>query len=191
MFTLLLLLLAAKPELIQGTAGSKSDDLSIQAGGVVLREGEPGAAFATVRAGKAKRRLAFFVVLKHRYPGEGRSASDEDVTVEGTKGTARHNLTVDGKTLALTYAVTLDAAKKPKGETLTVAGKVADLAKGNVFLVDMTADPPRWEQRKLELPAEVGDLSTKAAAAALAKQAIAGLIKQDRKVKAFVDGEKR
>ncbi len=191
MLALFLLLLADKNELIQGTAGSKSDDLSLQAGAIVLREGEPGSAFATVQAGAGKRQLAYFLVLKHRWPGEGKTESNEDVTAEALTGTAKHALTIDGKALPLVYTITLDAkSKKPKAETFTVGGKAVDLSKGRVLLVDMTADPPKFEQRKLDLPGEVADLSTNKAAAALAKEALDALLK-DKKVKEFTAGPKR
>jgi hypothetical protein len=186
MLAFLLVLFADKAELIQGTAGSRSDDLSLQAGGLVLHEGKPGAAFGTVQGGTGKRQLAYFLVIKHRWPGEGKTESNEDVSVEALTGTAKHNLSIDGKALPLVYTVALDGkTKKPKAETLMIGGKMVDLAKGRVLLVDMTADPPKWEQRKLDLPAEVGDLSTNKAASALAKEALDMLLK-DAKVKGFV-----
>jgi hypothetical protein len=188
MFAFLLLLpLADKAELIQGTAGSRSDALSLQAGGVVLREGGPGAAFGTIQAGKGKRQLAYYLVVRHRYPGEGKTESNEDVTAEGLTGTARHTLTVNGNSLVVTYSVKLDeATKNPKEEKLSLGGKEVGLAGGRVFLVDMTVNPPRVEQRKLVLPAEVGDLSAKRAAGELEKRVTANLIKQAREVKTFL-----
>jgi hypothetical protein len=186
----LLLPLADKAELIQGTAGSRSDALSLQAGGVVLREGGPGAAFGTIQAGKAKRQLAYYLVVRHRYPGEGKTESNEDVTAEGLTGTARHTLTVNGNSLVVSYSIKLgEGTKKPKEEKLSLGGKAVDLTRGRVFLVDMTVSPPRVEQRKLDLPAEVGDLSARKAAGELERRVTASLIKQAREVKTFLSAK--
>lgn len=187
MFALLVLLLAEKAEFVQGTAGSRSDSLALQAGGVVLRDGGPGAAFGTIQVGKGKRQLAYYLVIRHRHPGEGKTNSSEDVSVEGSSGSARQTLTVNGNSLVLSYAVTLaPGAKNAPEEKFTLGGKEVALSRGRVFLVDMVVSPPRVVQRKLDLPTEVGDLSASKAAGELEKRVTAALIKRDREVRAFL-----
>ena len=56
-----------------------------------------------------------------------------------------------------------------------------------MILADLTASPPRWEQRKLDLPAEVPEATLKKEAEELVKKVLASLVKQDKKVKAFLD----
>jgi hypothetical protein len=177
-----------KLQKIQGTSGSRTDSLELHSGGLVVREGSAGAAFGTMRAGKGKRQLSYFVVFKHRLGGEGKSDFTEEATAEDAGGDSKHSLTIDGKTLQMAYTVKLDVdSKKVSRETLTVNRKSVDLARGRVFLVDLTASPPKWEQRKLNLPAEVGEATSKKAAEELVKKVLASLIKEDRKLKAFVE----
>ena len=128
------------------------------------------------------------MVFKHRLGGEGKSDFTEEATAEDAAGESKQSLTIDGKTLQVAYTVKLDVdAKKVSRETLTVNSKSVDLAKGRVFLVDLTTSPPKWEQRKLNLPAEVGEATSKKAAEELVKKVLASLTKEDRKVKAFVE----
>jgi hypothetical protein len=175
-----------KMQLVQGTSGSRSDALEIHSGGLVVREGSAGVIFGTVRAGKGKRHLSYFVVFKHRLRSEGKSDSSEEATAENSDGESKQSLTIDNQTLHVEYKVKLDADRKVRRETLTINGKSADPAKGRVFTVDLTVSPPKWEQHKLPLPAEVGEATSKKAAEDLARKVLATLAKEDRTVKAFV-----
>jgi hypothetical protein len=179
---------SAKTQFIQGTSGSRTDSLEIHAGGLVVREGEAGSAFGTLRAGKGKRRLSYFVVFKHRLNGEGKSDFTEEATAEDAGGESKQTLTIDGKVLRLEYKVKLDpGTKKVASETLVVNGKSVDVSGGRVFLVDLTTSPPKWEQRKLNLPDDVAEVTSKKAAEELTRKVLASLAKQDRKAKAFVE----
>jgi hypothetical protein len=185
-----LLLFAAgedKTEMILGTTGSRSADLEVHAGGLVLREGSAGSAFGTVRAGKAKRQLSYFAVIKHRLNAGSKQNTKEEATAENEEGESKQSLSINGKSLQIDYKVKLDAAGKVSRETLVVNGKSVDVAKGRVFLVDLTKAPPTWEQRKLNLPAEVASATTKKSAEELAKKVLGSLTKQDVKVKSFVE----
>jgi hypothetical protein len=181
-------LVADKMELIQGTSGSRTDALEIHSGGLVVREGAAGTAFGTVRAGKGKRQLSYFMVLKHRLSGDGKSDTKEEAVAEDNRGESKQSLTIDGKSLQVEYQVQLDArTKKIIRETMTVNSRSVDLVKGRVFLVDLTVSPPKWEQRKVRLPDEVAEATSKKAAEELAKKVLGQLTKQDRKAKAFVE----
>jgi hypothetical protein len=185
----LLAVLAAddKVEVIQGATGSRSDKLEVQSGGLVLREGSAGAAFGTVQVGKGKRRLSYFVVIKHNLGKAGSSDFGEEANAEEGTGRSKQTLTIDGRTLEIGYEVRVDGKAK---EALTINRKAVEVGKGRVFLVDLTASPPRWEQRKLDLPSDVS-ATTKKAADELVKKVLASLGKQDRKVKAFIDAAGR
>jgi hypothetical protein len=190
LWLLMLLLSADKVEVIQGASGSRSDQLEVQSGGLVLREGTAGAAFGTVRVGKGKRHLSYFVVVKHNLGKAGNSDFGEEATVEEGDGKSKQTLTIDGRTLEIGYQVQVEKGKATK-QTLTINRKEAALSKGRVFLVDMTVSPPTWEQRKLDLPAEVSETTTKKAADELVKKVLASLAKQDRKVKTFIESAGR
>jgi hypothetical protein len=177
-----------KMQVVQGTAGAGNDALEIHSGGLVVREGAAGAAFGTVRLGKGKRQLAYFLVFKHHLGGEGKTDFHEDALVEDAGGEGKQSLTIDGKTLRVHYHVKVGGAGKAAGEGLSLNKKAVDLARGRVFLVDLTVSPPTWEQRKLSLPAEAPLASSKKSAEELVGRVLPALVKQDRKVKAFVEG---
>lgn len=188
-----LLMKSDKAELIQAPSGSKSDHLEVQAGGLMLRDGEAGAAFGTVRAGKGKRQLAFFVVVKHELGKAEKTDLSEDVATDGRKGTAKQTLSLDGKKIELTYEVTTNDKDEVVTETLTVrAGdkdKQYELKNGRVLLVDLTKATPTHEQRKADLPAEV-EAANKKATEELSKAVLKKVGEQDKKAKEFIDKSK-
>jgi hypothetical protein len=186
-FLLVALTAAQDATFVQGTSGSRSDFLEVHAGGVVVRGKAPGVAFGTVKAGGNKRQLSYLVIFRHNVGGAGKSEFTEEAMAEESRGESAQAVTIDGQALKVEYAVTLDARKRIDKETLTVNKKPVDTAKGRVFLVDLTANPPKWEQVQAKLPAEVADASGKKAAEALAREVVAALVKEDKKVKAFVE----
>lgn len=186
MFLLLcaLLTLADKVEVIQPLAASKSDQLEVQSGGLVFREGEAGAAFGAVQVGKGKRQFSYFLVVKHDIGTAEKSEFGEEANATDGEGETKQTITIEGRTLEVVYKLSVEAGKK-KGESLTLNKKAIDLSKGRVLLVDMTPGGPKWEQSKAELPGDVA-AATKKAADDLAKKTLAALAK-DRKVKEFID----
>jgi hypothetical protein len=191
-FALLLIVLGGssgeRVEEIHGTSGSRTDALEVHSGGVVVREGEPGSAFGTVRIGTGKRQLSYFVVFKHRIDTADKTSFDAVTNARDLEGASQQTLSIDAREVKLEYKVKLDpGTKKLSSETLTITGKNIDLARGRVLLVDLTTSPPTWEQRALNLPAEINDTTSKKGAQALAKKVLASLAKQDRKAKAFIE----
>jgi len=188
---LLALLAAEKAEEVRGASGARSDQLEIQSGGLVLREGSAGAAFATVRVAKGKRILSYFLVVKHNL-GKTENPPDfsEEATAEEGDGRSKQTLTLDGRAVEIGYQVRVEKGKITK-QALTINRKAVPPSKGRVFLVDLTASPPRWEQRKLDLPAEVAETTSKKAADELVKKVLAKLARQDRKVKTFIEAASR
>ncbi|MGL4553780.1 MAG: hypothetical protein ACRC33_21665 [Gemmataceae bacterium] len=188
MLLLLALLAADKPALVQGVSGSSNPRLEAMAGGVVARQGAPGCAFATLRLARGRRTLPFLVLLRHGLGGGGKSESNEDVTLDDRKAAIKHALTLEGKTLVITHAVEVSTDSKVLKETLTLNGKPADPGKGRVFLVDLTVSPPKVDQKRLDLPADVGDLTAEKDASDFAMKVLADLAKQDKNVAAFLEG---
>ena len=185
MFLLLcgLLLSSDKVEVIQAPSGSSSKQVEVQAGGLVLREGEAGAAFGTVRVGRGKRQLAYFVVLRHDVGKAEKSEFNEDAEADGKVGKAKQTVSLDGKTLEIAYEVRV--GDKEPAETLTVNKKGLDPKKGRVLLVDLTGEAVRVEQRKIDLPAGV-EAANKKATEELVKKVLAAVAK-DKKAKEFID----
>ncbi len=187
---LLALLPAEKFELVRGVSGSRSDYLEIRAGGLVLREGSAGSAFGTVRVGKGKRELTYFVVLKHDLGKAKVSNFEEEALADRVGGgKSKQTITADDRALEVGYQVRSRGGKKVQ-EKLEINGKAVDVNKGRVFLVDLTVKPPRWQQYKLKLPGGVPAATGKKEAEELAKKVLAGLAK-DPKVKAFLEAAGR
>lgn len=183
---------AQKAEVIQGASGARSEGLEVHAGGLVVRQGEAGAAFGTMRLGTLQRQVAYFVVLKHRLgPGSPLELSEE-ASCDGTTGSGKQAIAIAGNSLLIDYLVRLEEkGKGPGQETLAVNGKNVDLARGRVLLVDLTANPPRWEQRKVDLPSEVNEVASKKGAEELARKVLGELVKKDRKTREFVEAARR
>jgi hypothetical protein len=173
--------------LLQGTSGSKSGDFEVRAGGLVVREGAPGSAFGTVRKGGKKQELSYFVVFKHRLALAGKTDCSEETNADDREATTTQTIALDDKKLVIAYKITYDSkTKKVLSETLSVNGKAVDIARGRVFVADLTAGPVKWEQKKLKLPADVPDTADKKDAEALANKVLASLGKQDKAVAALL-----
>lgn len=180
------------PQVIQGTTGARSASLELHAGGLVARQGEAGATFGTLQAGKAKRQVNYFLLFKHRLSPTMPAEVSEETTADGDTGSSKQSVAIDDKSLQLEYQVQLDATtKKVTRETLTLNKKPVDLSRGRVLLVDLTVNPPRWEQRKIDLLAEVGETTSKKDAEELIRKVIASAETNDRKIKEFVEAARK
>src|SRR5262245_37673780 len=126
LLTLVFLLLcqegAEKAQVIQGTSGARSDSLEVHAGGIVVREGDVGAAFGTFQIGKAKPQLSYFVLFKHHMSAETPLEWSEESVAEGDTGASKQHLAIEGKSLTIEYQLRLEA-KKPALQTLTLNKK--------------------------------------------------------------------
>jgi hypothetical protein len=179
---------AERMEVVQGTTAARSDAVELHTGGLVVREGEAGVAFGSVRLGKGKRQPAYLLILKHRLGGEGKSDFDDSASAEAGAAEARQAITIDGKTVRLAYKIEVDEKTlKVSREGLTLNGKAIDLSRGRVFLVDLEGKTPHWEQRKVDLPAEVDAGTSKKAATALGRKLLGHARAKDERVKKFAE----
>src|SRR5438094_170508 len=119
--------------IVQGTSVSRSDDLEIHAGGLVVPPGGPGGAFALTRVGPGRLQLAYFLAFKHGLCQGGRSECEEEAMVENRTGESKQTLTIDDKRLEVGYRVEVDGRSNAR-ETLTVNGKAVEVKNGRVFL---------------------------------------------------------
>lgn len=175
---------ADKVEVVQEPTSSKSAAVEIHGGAVFLREGEAGAAFATVRLGTGKRTLCYFAALAHDVAKAEKSDFNEEVSTDDKSGSVKQTLSMDGRKVEIVYTVRID--EKANVESLSVNGTAVPLKNGRALLIDLTARPPTWEQRKADLPEEV-EASTKKATEDVARRGLAALAKQDKKAKDFID----
>lgn len=188
---LILTLVAAEANpgtVIQGTAAARSEHLAIQTGGLVVRPREPGIAFGLIQIARLRPQLTYFLIFKHRIGTEITVESSEDAIAEGNSAWSRHSISTDGKGMLIEYHAQADPrTRKLTQQTLTLFKKPLDLTRGRVVLVDLTSTPPRWEQRKVDLPTELGEALTRPAADALARKVLATLVKEDRRIREFVE----
>lgn len=176
-----------KASIVTGASGGGDDNLRVHAGGLVLIEGTPGVGYGTVAKLGGQRELTYVIVFKHDFKGASQSRCGSESSCDGTKGKAKQVIDVDDRKFTLGYQIELDTKNKTvKSESLTINDKDVDVAKGRVFLVDMTVQPPKWEQKKLDLPAELDDDTKTEGAKKIAAKALESLGKQDKKVRAFI-----
>jgi hypothetical protein len=170
--------------IVQQATLTRSPVLEVRSGGAILREGKPGAVFTLVQPEKAKRRFAFCLLIKHRLGEEGANECNDEATVEKGVATIKQTVQIAGRSVQLDYKIELDP--KSDRETLTINKKSVDLSRGRVFLVDLTGKEPRWEQRKITLPDDPSEASSKKETEELAEKVLSGA-KTDRKIKEFLE----
>jgi hypothetical protein len=180
-----------KVSLLRGASGGNNGTLEVLTGGLALREGEVGGAFGTVQVGAGKRHFAYFAVVKHGLNGDVGTSTSEQARVDRTSGESTQVVGVGDRKLTIVYRVKLNARKDVQKETLTVNGKEVDAAKGRVLVVDLTAQPPTWGQLKVELPAQVPDVSQPKSAAALVKGTLAELAKKNKPIRSIIESATR
>lgn len=184
----LLALASERMEVVQGTTAARSETLEVHGGGLVVRDGEAGVAFSSLRVGKGKRQPAFVIVFRHNLLGEGKSEFDDSCSADEAKAEARQAITVNGKAIRIEYKATLDPrSKRLARETLTVNGETVDLTRGRVLLVDLEATAVTTRQRKIDLPTDVDAATGRKAAAILSGKLLAHLRGKDNEVRKFLD----
>ncbi|MFO0880561.1 MAG: hypothetical protein U0840_24710 [Gemmataceae bacterium] len=174
-----------------GTTGARSEGLELQAGGLVVRAREPGVAFTLIEVNKGRPQLGYVLLLRHRFSAEVPLESSDEAIAEGSTAWSRQTISSDGKTLQVEYQVQVEArTKKIAQQSLSLNKKPVDLSRGKVLLVDLTATPPRWEQRRPELPTDPGEAITGRAADALSRKILVA-VKKDRKVREFLEAQRK
>jgi S1-C subfamily serine protease len=160
------------------------------AGGIlVLGEGRPSLALGIVQTGETTIDFTYFAVV--RLPA-ARFSRTSFVTRNKKAGDllhAIHGAYLDDETLTIEHAYA--TGKHPlENEQFTIQDQPFDPAKGRLFLVDLSATPPRIEQQKVDLPAHL-DLPPMddEHILNLADKALDELAKKNKSVQPFVDGK--
>jgi len=169
--------------LVMSEGTSSGDGLSISNGNVVVKENEPGIAFATVTTPGQPRRIVYFVVFNHDRPHSG-------ITTEGgsTGATADtfHTITTYGKASTVRYEVVLKKETESiEAETISIDDKVFDSTQGRVFLIDMKQNPPSATQFNFDLPADLPELTATDATEQFAQDTLNAIRTADEAVDAF------
>jgi hypothetical protein len=171
---------------LQGSSGS-SENLAISGGNLVVVGPKPGIFFGTVRTPGSQEQFTYVILFKY-----GHSISSHGIRFHCTSdiktAETQDVIELDGKRIEAFYRVELDESLSAvANETLTIGGKSKDMTSGQVFLIDLTADEPTYEQKKVELPAIQSKLETTEDVERLVGAIRKSLESQDPEIKAFME----
>ena len=140
-----------------GSRGS-SDNFSVVAGNLVIDAPKPGLLFGTETTPGNPEQLAYVVLFKYGHPRPHQlnvsSPSSSSFKLDSRKAETKSTIELIGRRIEVSYNVELNEARTAIAhESLAVDGKSKDLASGRVFLVDLTAETPVYQQKNVNLPA--------------------------------------
>jgi hypothetical protein len=144
-----------------GVCFSGTNSQPVSNGHVYFVAGEPGCVFGGGQDRKGKWQLNYLVLIKHSGNAAStfdRGSPDPSVSSDSSDGKVRfvnydEEVRFDEIKVAFSYRAQFDAIKDTLiSDEMTFQGKRMDLAKGRVFVVDMTAEPVKVEQVDVKLP---------------------------------------
>lgn len=150
-------------KIVQSGALMTSEPLDVRSRTVVVVPPKPGVIFSTIRKLGGDEEFAYFILVKYgnriesRGPDilrTGQSQSRCELEHFGRWARTSPAFTLNGKPIEVAYHVELDETYSMiVQERLTVEGNYVDMRSGQVFLVDLTAEPTVYRQVKVKLPA--------------------------------------
>ena len=172
-------------QILMGEGTATSDDLSVTSGNVILKEGQPGIAFAFATKPGQSKEFTYFVVFNHDL-GNGDVNVKSIGNSDGSTAHTFHSITAFGTDCKVEYRVGLKADRKTvETETTLIADAPYDPSKGKLFLIDMKATPPTVTQLNLELPSEIPNLKETDSVEKFSLDTLNGLRKTDKTVDEF------
>lgn len=171
-----------------------SDNLDITSRTLVVVPPKPGVVFSTVRKPESQEQFTFIILFK--YGRRLRSYSTTLLRREppprtmldhfGKWGQTSAAFELNGKPIDVSYRIELNETRKAvTNESLTIEGKHVDMLSGQVFLVDLTAESPVYQQMKVKLPAIPIRLETNEDAEQAAETIRRSLESQNSEIKVF------
>ena len=143
----------------RGSSGTNSQ--AVSNGHVYFVAGEPGCVFGGGQDRKGKWQLNYLVLIKHSGNAAStfhRGSPSPLVSSDSSDGKIRlvnydEEVRFDEIKVTFSYRAQFDAIKDTLiSDEMTFQGKRIDLAEGRVFVVDMTAEPVKFEQVDVKLP---------------------------------------
>lgn len=144
-----------------GFAVSGTHARPVSHGHAYLVAGEPGMVFGGVQNEDGKWRFNYLVLIKHDATAASayhRGKADPNISNASSDGKIRRlhfqeEIGFDERKFAFDYQAQFDAVKDTLlAETMTFQGKKIDLMEGRLFVVDLTAEPVRFQQIAANLP---------------------------------------
>lgn len=174
---------------LQGSSSS-SDDHGVTGGNLVVIAPAPGVFFGTVRKPGSQEQFTYLILFRYgRASSNGSNQGIEfSASSDGTKmGTINAIKLLDDKRIEAAYHVELnETSTSITSESLTIGGKRVDMKFGQVFLIDLTAESPTYQQKKVELPSIPSKIESAQDVERLAETIQKSLERQDPEIKAFL-----
>jgi hypothetical protein len=171
-------------------SSSFSGNLGVSGGSLVVVAPKPGIYFGTVRKPGCPEQFTYLILFRYGRPKSNSSTRGiESHCTSDSRGNAetKDALELDGKRIEAAYRVELDETRTAiTNERLVIGGKSVDMASGQVFLIDLTAETPTYQQKKVELPAIPSPLESTDDVERLAEATRKSLESQDPEIKAFL-----
>ncbi len=170
-------------KIIYGEGQVSTEGLSVTNGNVILKEGQPGLAFAFATKPSQSKEFTYILVFNHDFPNGGVGTQS---SLNGLMASTSHTITAFGANCKVEYRVGMNADRKAVDtEAILISDAPFDPSKGKLFLVDMKASPPTVTQLNLELPSQIPDLTETDAMERFAHDTLDGLRKTDKTVDEF------
>lgn len=170
-----------------------SEGFHISSRTLVVVPPKPGVLFSTVRKPGNQEQFTYLILFRYgpRLWSYGNIIISRGFvprcTFDGTVAETNDRLKVNGKPIEACYRVELNETQTAvANESLRIGGKRVDMASGQVFMVDLAAESPVYQQMKVELPAIPSKLETTEDAERAAEAIRKSLESQDPEIKAFL-----
>jgi hypothetical protein len=170
-------------------SSSSSDNLGVSGGNLVVIAPKPGVFFGTVRKPGSQEQVTYLILFRYGRPRSDSSGRGihSHCTSDGRKAETTDAIELDGKRVEAAYRIELDEKHTAvANESLTIGGKSVDVTAGQVFLIDLAAETPAYQQKKAELPAVPSKLESMQDVEQLAEAIRRSLERQDPEIKAFL-----
>lgn len=168
---------------------SSSENLGVSGGNLVVVAPKPGVFFGTVRKPGSQEHFTYLILFRYGRPGSGGShrGIESHCTSEGRKAETKDAIELAGKRIEAAYRIELNQTLTAvANESLTIGGKSMDMTAGQVFLIDLTAETPTYQQKKVELLAIPSKLESTQDVEQLAEAIRKSLESQDPEIKEFL-----
>jgi hypothetical protein len=128
-------------------------DFAVSGGHLVAHPGKPGVMFGTLTKPKDSPQLTYVILFKLPPTTNESSLGLGGHTRSEGGAEVKSVYTINGKRIEATANYELNAERTAVAkETLTVGGKEVDPGAGRVFVLDLTAASPTYQQKKIALP---------------------------------------
>ena len=169
---------------------SFSGNLGVSGGSLVVVAPKPGIYFGTVRKPGGPEQFTYLILFRYGRPkSQGSSRGIESRCTSDSRGTAetKDAIELDGKRIEAAYRIELnETLTAVANESLAIGEKSVDMTAGRVFLIDLTAETPTYQQKNVELPAIPSQLESTEDVERLAEAIRKSLESQDPEIKAFL-----